>query len=270
VDEPGDNGACRVDDVWINKNFQIACPNLLRWHSKVSRNSLVAGNGDRTGGDSGNAGGIGKPVLRADFRPRRPVDQRRSAEQSAGQQRETGRGPSISCMEGPRHICARFSGTNPLTVNPNQPSANNTLNIQLYVAAKLHTDGALSPTPANTPGSPPPRRGLRPRPPRHGLRPPAVIPAPHLSSPTSIPLHPSREPRHFVRHPVGVAPYVPQHVRCRTEGVDGGVHGHPPCGRGVAGWHRVRDRPRRSRSLAVSHRLLGRVAPAPWLRRTGS
>jgi len=37
----------------------------------------------RTGGNPGNAGRIGKPVLRAGFWPRRSVDQSVAAEQSA-------------------------------------------------------------------------------------------------------------------------------------------------------------------------------------------
>ena len=111
-----------MDDVWINKIPQITGPKLLRRPPNLSRNSLVAGNGDRTGGNPGNAQRIGRPVLRAGFRPRRSVDQRGAAEQSvarlpsnrqvgsagkpAGQRGKTGRGPSISCMEGPRlYLC---------------------------------------------------------------------------------------------------------------------------------------------------------------------
>jgi hypothetical protein len=70
VDNPVDESALRGItppvvwmNVWIIKVFQIASWNLLRRLSGGGRNSLVAGNGDRTGGDPGNTRKTGKLVL---------------------------------------------------------------------------------------------------------------------------------------------------------------------------------------------------------------
>jgi hypothetical protein len=102
-------------DVWIRKFPEIAAANLLCWPSWERKNSLVAGNGDQPGETSATREGPGNREFRRVSGPgdRLGSVRGRATGRSARQNRA---GPSISCMEGPCHFCARNSVINPAGV----------------------------------------------------------------------------------------------------------------------------------------------------------
>lgn len=94
--------------LWMNcgwlKNLGIRGRTPLCGPRQRRRNALTAGDGDRPGGDLGDAGRAGKPAIDAGIRDRQQVSRaRRPSNRCAGA--AAGRGPSISYMEGPS-VCS--------------------------------------------------------------------------------------------------------------------------------------------------------------------
>jgi hypothetical protein len=97
-----------VDGRVDKKILEIAGGNLLCGTCGSSRNSFVTGNGDRPGETPAAREGPGNREFQ---RVSGPSDRLSSVRHRAigGQRGKTKRGPSISCMEGPRIIYARIS-----------------------------------------------------------------------------------------------------------------------------------------------------------------